>query len=86
MSKVEFELNLAGLNELMKSPEMQAHLKQCGASVAGAAGREYETQTYVLNYVAVQNVWPASSKAALDNYRHNTLTKALGSTGIPMKK
>ena len=32
MSNVDFELNLAGLNELMKSPEMQSHLEVASAT------------------------------------------------------
>ena len=82
---VDFELDLAGLNELMKSAEMQSVLKQAGSSIVSAAGGDYNTQTYVLNFVAVQNVWPASREAAIDNARHNTLVKAAGSSGLKMK-
>ena len=78
----DFELNLPGLNELMKSSEMQAVLKDAGRSVVSAAGKDYATQTYVLNYVAVQNVWPDTREAALDNYRHDTLAIAAGSAGL----
>lgn len=81
-----FELNLTGLNELMKSAEMQSHLAQAGAAVAQAAGTDYDHQTYVLNYVAVENIYPASSDAAHDNYENNTLLKALGSVGLSMTK
>jgi len=83
---VEFELNLPGLNELMKSSAMQSHLKQAGQAVASAAGEEYGRSTYVLNYVAVENIYPTSAKAAIDNSNHNTLIKALGSAGLSMKK
>ena len=38
MSDFEFELNLPGLNELMKSSEMQAHLEVASARVADALG------------------------------------------------
>lgn len=79
---VDFELNLPGLNELMKSSEMQAVLKDAGQSMVAAAGKDYATQTYVLNFVAVQNVWPDTREAALDNYRHDTLGKAVGATGL----
>ena len=33
MANIKFELNLPGLNELMKSPEMQAALDAAGAQV-----------------------------------------------------
>lgn len=85
MSKVDFKLNLPGLNELMKSSAMQAHLHRAGQAVAGAAGGEYSSKTYVINYVAIENVFPNSEKAAHDNYENNTLVKALGSAGLSIK-
>ena len=80
-----FKLNLPGLNELMKSPEMQSHLARAGEAVANAAGSDYDHKTYKLNFVAVENVYPNSRKAAHDNYENNTLLKALGSAGLSMK-
>ena len=83
---VEVKLNLPGLNELMKSTEMQAHLKRAGQAVANAAGEDYDCATYVINYIAVENIFPTSAKAAVDNSNHNTLIKALGAVGLPLKK
>ena len=85
MANVDFKLNLPGLNELMKSPEMQAHLARAGSAVASAAGGDYEHKTYVIRYVAVENIFPASKEAAIDNSRNNTLIKALESAGLSMK-
>lgn len=81
MSKSGFELNLAGLNELMKSPEMQEVLRKKGAEVAGRAGSDYDSSVHVASYVAIANVWPNSKEAAEDNYKNNTLLKALGGSG-----
>lgn len=81
----DFELNMAGLNELMKSSAMQSALKEAGNAVVSAAGGDYNTETYVLNFVAVQNVWPASKEAAIDNAKNNTLVAAVGATGLPLK-
>ena len=86
MGKGIFQLNLPGLNELMKSPEMQAHLKTAGEAVANAAGSEYTHSTHVLRYVAVENIYPNSAKAAHQNYEENTLLKALGSVGLKRNK
>lgn len=83
---VEVKLNLPGLNELMKSSEMQAHLAQAGRAVASAAGEEYDCATYVINYIAIENVFPTTVKAAIDNSNDNTLIKALGAVGLPLKK
>lgn len=85
MANVDFQLNLPGLNELMKSSEMQAHLSRAGAAVAGAAGGDYDHRTYVINFVAVENIFPNSEEAMRDNMRNNTLLKALGSAGLSSK-
>lgn len=82
---VEIKLNLPGLNELMKSAEMQAHLKRAGRAVANNAGEDYDCATYVINYIAVENIFPTSAKAAIDNAHNNTLVKALGAAGLPLK-
>lgn len=90
MGKVQFELNLRGLNELMMSAEMQSHLDACGASVAAAArdmqGKNYGHRTHVADYVAITNVFPADYRAGIDNNTHNTLEKALGVAGLPRTK
>lgn len=80
----DFELNLPGLNELMKSPEMQAVLTQAGNAVASAAGGDYGVRTHVASFVAIANVYPDSAKAAKDNMENNTLVKALGAAGLTM--
>ena len=81
----DFKLDIHGLNELMKSDEMKAHLKEAGSQVAKAAGGEYDHKTYTLNFVAVENIFPTSFKAARDNTKNNTLLKALGSVGLSSK-
>lgn len=86
MSKVDFKLNLAGLNELMKSPEMQSALQQAGSAVAGSAGVDYGVRVHQASFVAIANVYPDSKEAAADNYKNNSLLKALGSVGLSMKK
>lgn len=84
--KVKFELNLAGLNELMKSAEMQAQLEDAGRAVANAAGSDYGTRVHQASFVAIANVYPQSKDAAQKNYKDNTLLKALGSAGLSMTK
>ncbi len=80
----DFELNLPGLNELMKSAEMQAVLTQAGNAVASAAGGDYGVRTHVASFVAIANVYPNSAKAAKDNFENNTLVKSLGAAGLSM--
>lgn len=84
--KIKVELNLPGLNELMKSPEMQSHLNDAGNAVARAAGTDYACQVDVINWIAIANVFPNSQSAAHENFKDNTLLKAVGSVGLPMSK
>ena len=83
---VKFVLNMAGLNELMKSPQMETILDAAGESVAQAAGSEYAHRVHQASFVAICNVYPDSQKAASENFRENTLIKAIGAVGLPTTK
>ena len=85
-NNVDFKLNLAGLNELMKSPEMQAGLQDAGNAVSNVAGGDYGVRVHLASYVAIANVYPNTKRAAQDNYENNTLVKALGACGLSMTK
>lgn len=83
MSKVKFELNLSGLNELMKSPEVQAILQSEGEGVASRARSmcpkgEYETRTVTGRYIATTFVSAENWASIKDGFENNTLLKALG--------
>lgn len=85
MSKVDFKLDLRGLNELMKGPEMQSILNQQGSAVLSRAqsmaqmdGAEYSMNTRAINWIAVTTVRADNFEARKDNYDNNTLLKALG--------
>ena len=86
MSKVRVKLNLAGVNELMKSPEIQAACEAASDAVAAAAGNGYGVRTHLANYVAITNVYADSAAARRDNAKNNTLLKAVGSVGLPTSK
>ena len=86
MSNTKFELNLPGLNELMKSQEMCDALEEAGAAVANAAGSDYAHSVHQASFVAICNVYPDSKEAAHENYEENTLVKAVSSVGLPMTK
>lgn len=86
MGNVKFELNLPGLNELMKSSEMQSALLEAGQAVANAAGGEYAAEVHTANWIAISNVYADTPKAKRENLKDNVLLKALGATGLPMRK
>lgn len=77
MSKIKFELNRAGVRELMKSQEMGDVLKEYAARIASNAGEGYEV--YQGKNRANVSVKTATDAAAADNLENNTLEKAVRS-------
>lgn len=86
MADVKFELNLKGLNELMKSSEMESALLEAGEAVANAAGADYGASVHQASFVAICNVYPNSEEAAKENYEQNTIEKAVGMVGLERTK
>ena len=86
MSNVKFDLNLKGLNELMRSPEMQNCLREAGEAVAQGAGEGFEVDVHNADFAAVCYVDAKSEEAVKESFKNNTLLKALSSSGLPMTK
>ena len=86
MGKVGIKLNMPGINAVMKGDGIQSVLKAAGDSVASSAGEGYAAEVHTINWIAVCNVYPDSKEAAKDNYKNNSLLKALSSSGLKMTK
>lgn len=86
MSKLEIKLDLKGINEMMKSSEIQSHLNEAGEMVANASGLDCKVETKTINWIAVTNIATDTPKAYYENLKNNTLLKALGSVGLSMSK
>lgn len=89
MTKTEFELDMDGLRELMKSAEMQQVLQETAASVADkasmlTAGEDFGHDVRTATYVAIGTAFPQSQTAAKASYENNVLEKAL--SGLPRTK
>lgn len=94
MSDVDFKLNLPGLNELMKSPEMKSILADAAEKIAATANANaspniktanegYEAKMPIdLRFISLAEVRAVNFGARLDNSRHNTLRKAMDSVKI----
>ena len=77
MSKnFKFELNGSGVRELLISAEMKQIITEATNIVQKNAGGGYEGNVQVGNR-AVGRVYAADYLARLDNYKNNTLLKAL---------
>lgn len=72
-----FELNRAGVRELLKSPEMQSILADYANDAAEWAGEGYEARYHVGKNRAYANVCAVTAEAKQDNWDNNTLLKSL---------
>lgn len=77
MPKTRIELNLKGINELMKSEAVQEELERCGENVAATAGEGYASRVHLASWVAIANVYADTKKARRDNIKNNTLLKVV---------
>ena len=84
--KVEIKLNLPGINNVMKSDGIQGVINSCGTAVANNSGSEYAAEVNVGRWLAFCNVFPNSKDAAHDNFKNNSLLKALNSSGLKLTK
>ena len=78
MSKVKFELNRAGVRELLRSAEAMSVCRTYADGVRNRAGDGYEVTTYVGKNRANASVHAETYEARKDNYENNTLLKARG--------
>lgn len=78
MAKLKFELNTAGVGELLKSAEMQNVLNGYASAAASRLGAGYETETFVGFDRAHVIVKAASPEAIKENSENNTILKEVG--------
>lgn len=78
MSNIRIELNSEGIQELLKSQEMQSTLQEIANDVQSRCGEGYETDIAVMQTRAIASVYTADEFAVADNSSNNTLLKALG--------
>lgn len=77
MGKVRFELNRAGVRELMLSPEMQAGLESMAGGILARLGDGYEIETFKgRNRINVE-LKAETFEARRENLRDNTILKAV---------
>lgn len=77
MSNFKFELNRAGVRELLKGGEMKNIVEGYASEIRGRAGPDYEQDSYVGKTRVNAMVYPGSPEAYYRNLKHNTLLKAI---------
>lgn len=77
-----FELDGAGVRELLQGAEMQSILQDAAekvhSSASGMTGMEYRAEVKVGQKRAVATIAADSARAYYENAKNNTLLKALG--------
>lgn len=87
MSKVKVKLNMKGINEVMKSPEIAQAVQEAGERVAELAGEGHEVHVYNnLKYTTVGFVDAVTPEAVKANFEDNTLLKAVHAAGLSLTK
>lgn len=82
-SDVEFELNVRGLNTIMKSDTMKAILNNAANQIAARAGDGYTTwPARSIGFIAIASARTGTWKARKDNNKRETLEKAVGGVKI----
>lgn len=83
MARIKFELDLAGLNELMKGGEMCSLLDTAANQIAAAAGDGYEVESaHGIRFIGIASVQADSWSARWHNSKENTLLRAMGSVHL----
>lgn len=78
MADITFELNTAGVGELLKSAEMLSLVDSYGAQYVSGMGEGYDYKTFIGHDRAHAYVFPTTEKAKKDNLEYNTLLKGAG--------
>lgn len=77
MNNVRVVLNRKGIRELLQSKEITEAVAEACESVSKRAGSGYTYNTQTGKNRAVGRVYAYNRKAVSDNYKNNTLLKAL---------
>jgi len=81
-NSVRFEINSAGIVEMMQSEGAMAVVQAAGESVAAASGIDCDIETLISGDRAACRVLPATKEAAIENSETNALQKALGGVRV----
>ena len=77
MSKIRFELNRAGVRELLRSQEMAAGLSDLAAGIAGRCGEGYASDVKTMPTRVIASVYTETDAAVRDNSENNTILRSL---------
>lgn len=76
--RIPVQLDLNGLNKIMRSPEAQAIVDSVGRRMAAAAGEDFEYVASPHRWVARGYVQPKNARGMREQARNAALERALG--------
>lgn len=85
MSKIEIELNSAGIRELLRSQEIMDALQEAADGIRTQLGEQYQTDQYVGSGRANVSVYTDDPAALRNNEQSNAMLKAMGIKTLPNK-
>lgn len=77
LTKVCVELNSPAVRALLKSPEMEALLKEHADGIAARAGKGYAADTRQMGTRAIASAYTETLDAMRDNLKNNTLLRSM---------
>lgn len=78
MAKIlRIKLKSAGVRQLLRSKEMQTICTEHAEEIAARCGAGYAVDSVQKETRAIATVYPQTAEARRDNYRNNTIEKAL---------
>lgn len=85
MSKLEIELDSAGIQALLKSQEIMDVLQEQADNIRAQLGDQYQTSQHIGKTRANVSVYTEDPEALRNNSEHNTMLKAMG-VKVPASK
>lgn len=76
MSNVKVTVEIKGLNEFRKSPEIVDLIQEKANRIRNQCGEGYATDLKYMPTRAIASVYTETPKAMMDNSKNNTLLKA----------
>ena len=77
MSKMRFDLNKAGVRDLLRSAEMESVVSSLASDISGRCGEGYATDSHVGKNRVNAMVYADTDEAKKDNLGNNTILKAV---------
>lgn len=77
MSKLTVKLNSSGVRQMLRSPEMEALLKERAQNIVSGLGEGYDSTTYSGKNRANASIRATSWAAYRNELKNNTILKAL---------